>query len=456
MHPCETVHFFSLQAFLVRLRRERIPSSRRPEVAGQQLTLFREQRGMALDSSIEVHQVTKIFGSKTEQALQLLRSGVDKGEIRERCGCNVGVNQASFNIQHGELFVIMGLSGSGKSTLLRCLNRLIEPTAGNIIINNQNIVTMSKQDLLKFRQKQVSMVFQQFALLPHRTVAENVAFGLEIQNVPKSERQRVAEEKLSLVGLEGWGNQYPENLSGGMKQRVGLARALANDPAILLMDEAFSALDPLIRDGMQRELLNLQDKLHKTVVFITHDLNEALRLGARIALMKDGEIVQIGTPDDIIANPANDYVAKFVRGVDITKVLVASDVMRPALPLLSQNDSPRIALRVLNETGLSSGFVVDFAKRLLGIVSADRLANAIAQQREVLTESDIEVVTPVHANAHLDHLVNMILRSKYPLPVIDDEGVLCGLIFKSSILEAFASQGGDAYAPAVAASSMGQ
>jgi glycine betaine/proline transport system ATP-binding protein len=397
---------------------------------------------------IELKNVTKIFGTRKAQALQLLQRGIGKEEILKQTGATVGVNQVSLTVKQGELFVLMGLSGSGKSTLLRCLNRLVEPTSGLIRIDDTDILSLSKKDLLRFRQTKMAMVFQHFALLPHRTVVENVAFGLELQNVSKADRLRIAREKLSLVGLEEWADYYPEDLSGGMQQRVGLARALANDPDILLMDEAFSALDPLIREDMQTELLQLQHRLHKTVVFITHDLNEALRLGDRIALMKDGQIIQCGTPDDIVSNPANEYVARFVRGVDLTKVLVAADVMKRPSPLLRLKDGPRVALRTLRDAGLSSGFVIDDARTLQGIVSVDALVTAVAEKKLSVSECSLEDVTPVRKDTSLDALLHRIVHSKYPLPVVDDNARLEGLILKSSILEALTSQGGEADAAA--------
>lgn len=391
---------------------------------------------------IQIQGVTKVFGPKQDAAMQLLQQGMDKSQIRDKMGANVGVNNATFHIERGELFVIMGLSGSGKSTLLRCLNRLIDPTAGSIVIEGTDILKLSKPDLLRFRQQKMAMVFQQFALFPHRTVEENVAFGLEIQGVAKEERLRVAREQLTSVGLEGYGSQYPDELSGGMQQRVGLARALANNPDILLMDEAFSALDPLIRDDMQNELLNLQSQLKKTIVFITHDLNEALKLGDRIALMKDGEVVQIGTPEEIVSQPANDYVARFVRGVDLTKVLVAEDVMKRPTPLLRAKDGPHVALRILRDAGLSSGFVVDDRRHLQGIVSASHLALAIQDKRNWMADVSTTHVTIVKPSEPLESLFQLVVDSPYPLAVVDDDGILLGLILKSSILETLASQQG--------------
>jgi glycine betaine/proline transport system ATP-binding protein len=248
----------------------------------------------------------------------------------------------------------MGLSGSGKSTLARCINRLIEPTSGEIYIDGENITTMSYKELLQIRRNKIGMVFQNFALFPHLNLLDNVAYGLKVQGVPVEKRYEKASESLKGVGLSGWEKHYPQQLSGGMRQRVGLARALANDPDILLMDEAFSALDPLIRQDMQDELMNLQDKMNKTIVFITHDLNEALKLGDRIALMKDGKINQIGTPEEILISPATEYVARFVEGVDKTKVLTASHVMKRPDPLVYAKDGPRVALLKMKEAGISS------------------------------------------------------------------------------------------------------
>src|SRR5699024_8798814 len=265
---------------------------------------------------IEVKNLSKVFGRNTRQTLKLLDEGLSKSEILEQTGNTVGVNRASFSVDAGEIFVIMGLSGSGKSTLIRLVNRLIEPTEGNIYIDGDDLSKMDKKSLRTVRREKLSIVFQKCALFPHRTILENAEYGLEIQNVPKEERQKKAKDALEMVGLGGYLHQAPGQLSGGMQQRVGLARALANDPEVLLMDEAFSALDPLIRKEMQDELIDLQASMKKTILFITHDLDEALRLGDRIALMKDGSIVQIGTPEEILVKPANDYVEKFVEDVD--------------------------------------------------------------------------------------------------------------------------------------------
>jgi glycine betaine/proline transport system ATP-binding protein len=278
---------------------------------------------------IVIKNLFKIFGPDPKKAISLINKGLTKEEVLEKTGMTVGVNDANFSIKRGEVFVVMGLSGSGKSTLVRMFNRLIEPSAGEIHINDKNITAMENKDLVKFRLKHMSMVFQSFALMPHLTVLENAAFGLELAGESKAVRSKRATEALSQVGLEGWEDQYPKQLSGGMQQRVGLARALAADPDIMLMDEAFSALDPLIRTEMQDELLNLQENSDRTIIFISHDLDEALRIGDRIAIMEGGRVVQVGTPEEILQNPADDYVRAFFRGVDPTNVISAGEIVNP-------------------------------------------------------------------------------------------------------------------------------
>lgn len=295
-------------------------------------------------SKVKVEHLTKIFGKKQQQALAMIQENRDKNEIVAQTGATVGVYDASFEVEEGEIFVIMGLSGSGKSTMIRLLNRLIDPTSGEIYIDGKNIAQMDKEALREVRRHKINMVFQNFGLFPHRTILENTEYGLEVRGVPKVERQALAEQALENSGLLTFKDQYPNQLSGGMQQRVGLARALANDPEILLMDEAFSALDPLIRREMQDELLDLQSNVQKTIIFITHDLNEALRIGDRIALMKDGQIMQIGTGEEILTHPANQYVRDFVEDVDRSKVLTAQNIMVPALTTNIEVDGPNVAL----------------------------------------------------------------------------------------------------------------
>ena len=280
-------------------------------------------------SKIEINNVYKIFGSNPKSILPMVKEGASKEEILDKTGHTVGLDNVTLKIEEGEIFVCMGLSGSGKSTLIRHLNRLIDPTDGEIIVEGTNVMSLNKQQLIEFRRHKMSMVFQRFGLFPHRTVIDNVGYGLEMQGVAVEERKKTAMEKIESVGLSGFENQYPAQLSGGMQQRVGLARALANDTDIMLMDEAFSALDPLIRSDMQKQLIDLQSELKKTIVFITHDLDESLRLGDHIGILNHGKLVQVGTPVDIIMNPADDYVKAFVKDVNRTKVIKAKVIMKP-------------------------------------------------------------------------------------------------------------------------------
>ncbi len=279
-------------------------------------------------SKIEINNVYKIFGSNPKSILPMVKGGASKEEILDKTGHTVGLDNVTLKIEEGEIFVCMGLSGSGKSTLIRHLNRLIDPTDGEIIVEGTNVMSLNKQQLIEFRRHKMSMVFQRFGLFPHRTVIDNVGYGLEMQGVADAERKKTAMEKIEAVGLNGFENQYPAQLSGGMQQRVGLARALANDTDIMLMDEAFSALDPLIRSDMQKQLIDLQSELKKTIVFITHDLDESLRLGDHIGILNHGKLVQVGTPVDIIMNPADDYVKAFVKDVNRTKVIKAKTIMK--------------------------------------------------------------------------------------------------------------------------------
>ncbi|MCA1041153.1 glycine betaine/L-proline ABC transporter ATP-binding protein ProV [Bacillus infantis] len=388
------------------------------------------------EKKISVQNVTKVFGKSPRQGVRLLNEGKSKREILEKTGMTVGVNKASFDVYAGEIFVIMGLSGSGKSTLVRMLNRLIDPTDGEVHIDGKNIVKLNPQELREVRRKKLSMVFQRFALFPHRTVLENTEYGLEIQGAEKSVCRQKAIESLELVGLKGYENSYPSELSGGMQQRVGLARALANDPDILLMDEAFSALDPLIRKDMQNELLELQEKMEKTIVFITHDLDEALRIGDRIALMKDGNIVQIGTPEEIMTNPANAYVERFVEDVDLSKVLTAEHVMkRPEMVRIDRG--PRVAVKVMKNEGISHLFVVDSKQKLLGAVTIEAASAAVKNQQplEEILITDLDSIKP---ETLLVDLFEQVATAVLPLPVINEEGRLKGVIVRGAVLGALA------------------
>lgn len=387
-------------------------------------------------SEIKVDKLTKIFGKRPKQAVNLLEENKTKEEILKQTGMTVGVNQASFEVEAGEVFVIMGLSGSGKSTLVRLLNRLIEPTSGDLWVGEENVSKMNKEQLRNLRRKKMSMVFQNFALLPHKTILKNTEYGLEIQGVEKQEREKKARESLEMVGLGGYLEKYPNELSGGMQQRVGLARALANDPDILLMDEAFSALDPLIRKDMQDELMELQQSVHKTIIFITHDLDEALRIGDRIALMKDGSIVQVGTAEEILMNPANDYVERFVEDVNLAKVLTAGHVMkRPESVTVDRG--PQVALKVMKDNGVSTVYVVNKKRKLLGYVTAEQAVEASKEKKglmDVLTQD----VPTVHQDALLGDLFEPLTNASAPLSVVDDAGRLIGIVVRGSIIAALA------------------
>ena len=389
--------------------------------------------------TIEVKDLTKVFGKNNKQAIKLLEQGQSKEAILKETGCTVGVNRASFSVEAGEIFVIMGLSGSGKSTLVRLINRLIEPTMGSILIDGEDLAKMDKASLRNVRREKLSMVFQQFALFPHRTILQNAEYGLEIQNVPKSERTKRATEALELVGLGNYIHQKPSQLSGGMQQRVGLARALANDPKVLLMDEAFSALDPLIRKDMQDQLLDLQATMQKTILFITHDLDEALRLGDRIAIMKDGVIVQIGTPEEILVNPVNAYVERFVEDVDRSKVLTAQNIMKRPEAIFIEKHGPRVALERMRETGISSIFVIDNKRNLIGYVTADDALNAVKNNINDLKEIIRTDGPTVGKETALNDIFSIIYDSPIPVTVVED-GKLAGIIVRGTVIGALAGE----------------
>jgi glycine betaine/proline transport system ATP-binding protein len=388
---------------------------------------------------IAVRDLTKVFGSAPEEALALLNKGMTKQQIYEQTGQAVGVANATFDVYQGETLVVMGLSGSGKSSLIRCINRLNEPTAGEILIDGEDITRLHQRDLLSLRRKRFGMVFQHFALFPHRTIRRNTEYGLEIQGVAPDERRDRAVKALKRVGLEGWEDAVPGELSGGMQQRVGLARALAVDPDILLMDEAFSALDPLIRRDMQQELVALQSEMHKTIVFITHDLDEALFLGNRIVLMKDARIEQIGTAEEILSSPATPYVERFVEEVDKSKVLSVSAVMLAPRTVAYPADGPRTVLRKMEEQGFSLLCVVDPDHTHRGIVR-DEAALASAQRGEKSIRSIIEPgIPPVAPDAPLRDLVPVLAQTPMPAPVVDERGKLLGVVVRASLLRGLAT-----------------
>ncbi len=388
---------------------------------------------------IEVRALFKVFGARASEARKMLDKGVSRSDILRKTGCTPAVVDASFAIAQRETFVIMGLSGSGKSTLLRLLNRLIEPTYGNVLVDGEDISHLGTADLREVRRKKFSMVFQHFGLLPHRNVLDNVGFGLEIQSVPKAQRRDKALEAINIVGLDGYEKSPISALSGGMQQRVGLARALATNPEILLMDEAFSALDPLIRTQMQDELIELQARLHKTVVFITHDLDEALKLGDRIVIMKDGVIDQIDTPEGILTNPATEYVRTFVENVDRSKVLTAASVMHRTPALATHKDGPHQAVRTMQRNQLSSLFVVDADRKFLGWVRIDEAIRQAEQGGRSLEPILMRDAHTVHRNDSLRDMIPGASETHIPLPVLDDQHRLVGTVSRTALLTALAS-----------------
>lgn len=393
---------------------------------------------------IDVRNVSKIFGRQVEKAEKLAAQGLSKEEILKKTGATVGVDRVSFQIEKGEIFVIMGLSGSGKSTVLRMLNQLIPTTSGQIIVDGQDLTKLTKKELLDFRRNKMSMVFQDFALFPHYTVLENVAYGLEIKNVSKEERLKKAQHALELVGLKGYGEQYPDQLSGGMQQRVGLARALASDAQVLLMDEAFSALDPLNRKEMQDELLRIQAELNKTIIFISHDLNEALKLGNHIMIMRNAKLVQVGTPEEILTSPADDYVEKFIEDVDRSRILTAENVMISPAMVNIEKAGPRTALREMRENHTSSIYLVDSKYRFKGIASAQDVSQCLKAGKTDLYDVIQTDVPTTTLDTVLTDLLADISTTTIPFAVLDDQQRLRGIIIRGAVLAALSGNEVDA------------
>lgn len=390
-----------------------------------------------MGTKLEVKNLYKIFGEHPKKALKMLEQGIDKDEIFNKTGQTVGVKNASLSIEEGEIFVVMGLSGSGKSTLVRLLNRLIEPTQGQVLIDGHDITQVDDKALRDIRRSKISMVFQSFALMPHMNVLDNAAFGLELSGVNIQDRHKKARSALAQVGLESHALSYPDELSGGMQQRVGLARALTNDPDILLMDEAFSALDPLIRTEMQDELVRLQSEHQRTVVFISHDLDEAMRIGDRIAIMQGGEVVQVGTPDDILHNPANDYVRSFFKGVDVSNVFSARDIASKSKLTLIKKDSSeglRSGLQLLNEHEREFGYVIDKSNRFIGVVSASSLHDVI-KNKQTLAEAVINDIQAIPADTSIRDIISIVAQAPCAVPIIDEQHKYVGVVSKARLLE---------------------
>ncbi|MCE7028346.1 glycine betaine/L-proline ABC transporter ATP-binding protein ProV [Jiella avicenniae] len=392
---------------------------------------------MSETNALTVRNLFKVFGDRPQDAIELYRSGKDKNQIFAETGMMLGVSDASFDVREGEIFVVMGLSGSGKSTLVRMLNRLIAPSAGEIIVKDADIAKMSDKELMEFRRKHVAMVFQSFALLPHLTVLQNAAFGLELSGVDVPTREKRARAALDQVGLGPYGSSYPNELSGGMQQRVGLARALANDPSILLMDEAFSALDPLIRSEMQDELLELQAEQRRTIVFISHDLDEAMRIGDRIAIMEGGRVVQVGTPDEILNNPADDYVRSFFRGVDVSNIITAGDIAaRKQVTVYERDDNLRGALKRINEADREFAYVLDARQQFHGVVSIASLEAALRRENASMQTAFLPGVEPLKADATVGEIIGPVAQAPCGLPVVDADGRYLGVVSRSRLLQA--------------------
>ncbi|MBP1970148.1 glycine betaine/proline transport system ATP-binding protein [Virgibacillus natechei] len=390
-------------------------------------------------SKIKIEEVSKIFGPKPKSVIPMIKDGKSKEEILAETNHTVGVYNASLDIKQGEVFVIMGLSGSGKSTFIRCFNLLNKPTTGSIFLDGEDIVKYNNEQLKKVRQEKIAMVFQHFGLFSHKTILANVEYGLEIRNVSKEERHAIAMENIENVGLKGYEDKYPDELSGGMQQRVGLARALANDPEILLMDEPFSALDPLIRREMQLELLDIQERLQKTIIFITHDVNEAFKIGDRVAVMKDGRIVQVGTPEEIIEAPANEYISEFIKDIDRSKVFQAEHVMIKPNALVSIKDGLNVAVKEMEENGISSVFVVDRGRRLQGIITIDDAIKGI-KEKQTLEEVLRHDVTVVKQDEYVNDLIPKALESMFPLAVVNEEEKVVGFILRVHVLSGLVAE----------------
>lgn len=395
-----------------------------------------------MNYKLEVKNLYKVFGNKPKKAIQMLESGDTKDTIFSQTGMTVGVQNASLQIEEGEIFVIMGLSGSGKSTLVRLLNRLIEPTLGQVLIDGEDITHLDKTSLRAIRRNKVSMVFQSFALLPHLTVLENAAFGLELSGEPKDVRHEKAMKALDQVGLQTNAMCYPDELSGGMQQRVGLARALANDPDILLMDEAFSALDPLIRAEMQDELLILQKAHRRTIIFISHDLDEAMRIGDRIAIMQGGEIIQVGKPDEILQNPENDYVESFFKGVDVSNVFNAGDIAtQNEVKVIKQASDSDISQALTNLTNDESSYayVTDEHNRLRGVLLTEDLPENLSKQSQLENAFlDLDSITDT---TQINEVIGQVAASPCPVPVVDKDNKYQGVISQSLLLETLDREG---------------
>ncbi len=387
---------------------------------------------------IEVEGLWKVFGDRPERVFQADNSGLSRADIQSRLNLVVALRDVSFNVAAGETFVVMGLSGSGKSTLVRCLVRLIEASKGQIRFAGKNILEYSPRELMEFRRGKVAMVFQSYGLLPHRRVIDNVTYGLEIRGVEKRTRYRVAAEVIETVGLKGWENYLPDEMSGGMQQRVGIARALAVNPDILLLDEPFSGLDPLIRREMQDELVALQAEMQKTIVFITHDLNEALKIGDRIAIMRDGEIVQEGSPEEIVTLPADEYVSEFVQDVPRAKVIQVGSLMQDPMSVVGDWQGPRVALHLMQNHGIEKILVVGRDRRLKGLLTKELAKTLAARETGKLADGRIAPVVKIRPEAYIEEVIPMAALNEGPIAVVDEQERLLGELHPGTLLAGMA------------------
>ncbi len=385
------------------------------------------------DIILRAEHLTKIFGSKKGAAREMQKEGLGKEEIFKKTGVTIAVDDVSFEVERGKIFALIGLSGSGKSTVVRCLNMLQPPTSGKIYFEGNDIEMYSKKQLLDFRRNKISMVFQSFGLMSHRNVLENVAFGLEIRGINKNEREEKAMKMIAMVGLNGWEHKSISNLSGGMRQRVGIARALANDPDILLMDEPFSALDPLVRREMQFELISIQEKLNKTVIFITHDIDEAFKLGNTVAIMRDGKIIQTDTPEGMTTNPADEYVRNFINSADKSKIFCVKNIMQKPSCLIHSRDGANNALNQMRNNGVSSAYVVGDKMQLVGILTLEQALKVRAGEI-TFANSFLTDIPTTSSDTQISDLIPMAAAAMFPIAVVDKENHLEGIVTKAAVL----------------------
>ena len=382
---------------------------------------------------LEARNLSVIYGSPKREAVRMMEEGSDKAGVYSKTGATVALWEVNFQVKRGELFVIIGLSGSGKSTLVRCFNQLLRPTSGHVLFDGREIDSMKKKELLEFRRDKVSMVFQHFGLFTHRSVMDNVAYGLEVRGIPPEERRAKALNFIRMVGLDGWEDKAISSLSGGMKQRVGIARALANDPEVLLMDEPFSALDPIVRREIQFEFLQIQRKLNKPVLFSTHDIDEAFKLGDTVAIMRDGRVIQVDTPEEMSANPADDYVRSFIEGADRSQVLTAKNIMTVPTCLIRARNDPAGAIREMSHGNLSSAYVVDDRMRLVGVIPMDAALKCLRDKTPLSEAVEREPVTTTE-DTLLSDIIPLAAGTRYPIAVVDPDGVLKGIVSRAAVL----------------------